>query len=91
MEGKPFQAEERQLQPEDLLFFYTDGLTDATNADREMFDIERVKETLRQSVDNDLADAAAYVRRMADEVAAFVKDAPQADDLTLLAVGMKSE
>ena len=87
MEGKPFLAEERQLQPEDLLFFYTDGLTDATNAEGQMFDIERVKETLRQSVDNDLADAAAYVRRMTDEVAAFVKDAPQADDLTLLAVG----
>lgn len=87
MEGKPFLAEERQLQPEDLLFFYTDGLTDATNAEGQMFDIERVKETLRQSVDDDLADAAAYVRRMTDEVAAFVKDAPQADDLTLLAVG----
>ena len=91
MEGKPFLAEERQLLPEDLLFFYTDGLTDATNAEKEMFDIERVKETLRQSVDNDLADAAAYVRRMTDEVEAFVKDAPQADDLTLLAVGMKSD
>ena len=91
MEGNTFQAEERQLQPEDLLFFYTDGLTDATNAEREMFDLERVKEALRQSVDNDLADAAAYVRWMADEVAAFVKDAPQADDLTLLAVGMRNE
>ena len=43
-------------------------------------------------VDADIREIEKILpRRMADEVAAFVKDAPQADDLTLLAVGMKSE
>ena len=47
---------------------------------------ERVEDVLRRSKDKGLTEAAGYVDRMIGEVAAFVKEAPQADDLTMLAI-----
>ncbi|MBQ3828272.1 MAG: hypothetical protein II812_09005 [Prevotella sp.] len=45
-----------------------------------------MEDVLRRSKDKGLTEAAGYVDRMIGEVAAFVKEAPQADDLTMLAI-----
>jgi predicted nucleic acid-binding Zn-ribbon protein len=47
---------------------------------------KRVEDALRRAMDEGVADAAGCVNRMTGEVAAFVKEAPQADDLTMLAI-----
>ena len=86
MEGMPFEVQEIQLPADSLIFFYTDGLTDAANPDVLRFEIDRVQDVLQACHDEHLTDAKAYVTRMTDEVAAFVKDADQADDLTMLAI-----
>ena len=86
MEGMSFTAQEIQLQADTLLFLYTDGLTEATNQDAVLFGKERVEDALRRALEEGITDATGYISRMTDEVAAFVKEAPQADDLTMLAI-----
>ena len=63
-----------------------DGLKEATNQDMELFGMERIKASLQTVADGDQADAATYIHHLEDDVADFVKEAPQADDLTLLAI-----
>ena len=88
--GLAFTAEEIQLKPGTLLFMYTDGLTDATNGSGKRFELERVTAVLQQTAERQQdEDSASYVRRMTDEVAAYVGDAPQADDLTMLVIKWK--
>lgn len=88
--GLAFTAEEIQLKPGTLLFMYTDGLTDATNASGKRFGLERVTAVLQQTAERQQdGESAAYVGRMTDEVAAYVGDAPQADDLTMLVIKWK--
>ena len=88
--GLAFTAEEIQLKPGTLLFMYTDGLTDATNASGKRFGLECVTTVLQQTAERQQdGESASYVRRMTDEVAAYVGDAPQADDLTMLVIKWK--
>ena len=86
MEGMTFTAQEKSVPDGAILFLYTDGLTEATNKQETLFGKERVEESLRHALDDGLTDVAAFVHRMTDDVAAFVKDANQADDLTMLAL-----
>jgi sigma-B regulation protein RsbU (phosphoserine phosphatase) len=72
-----------QLDTGDLVFLYTDGLTEAMNPERELYTEERFAEWLR-------TNAATSVERLVDGIVSSVKvfesGAPQADDLTVLAV-----
>ena len=86
MEGTTFTAQDIQLSPDTTLFLYTDGLTDAANSKKERLGRDRIVEILQQAVDEGLTDATSYVRYVTDCVNAYVKDAPQADDLTLFAI-----
>ena len=63
------------------LFLYTDGLTEATNGERKQFGLAQVKENLKSKDScNDL------IIEMTQAVHQFVGEAPQRDDLTLLAI-----
>lgn len=86
MEAMPFEVQEIQLSKNSLLFLYTDGLMDAESPENCRFGIERVQDVLQACLDDSLTDAKSYIGRMADEVASFVRDADQADDLTMLVI-----
>ena len=86
MEGMSFSPQEIKLKENSLLLLYTDGLTDATNPDGKLFGKERVDEVLRRALDEGIGNASEYIGRLTEVVAAYVKDAPQTDDLTMLAI-----
>ena len=86
VEGMQFTAQEKLLPDGGLLFLYTDGLTEATDENEGLFGRERVEQSLQNALDEGLTDGAAYIHRMTDDVAAFVKNASQSDDLTMLAL-----
>ena len=67
----------------DMLFVYTDGLPEATDADGERMGTARMMEALNRHTDDDVKTLLTDVRV---EVDAFVKDAPQFDDLTMMVV-----
>jgi sigma-B regulation protein RsbU (phosphoserine phosphatase) len=83
MPGRPFEAQERQLGSGDILVLYTDGVTEAFNAEREMFGEERLAEVVRTHT---AVSAQELMRAIEAEVGVFVGDAPQSDDITLLAM-----
>jgi serine phosphatase RsbU (regulator of sigma subunit) len=70
-----------QLEPGDLLVLYTDGVSEAMNAQREMYGAERLVETLRTRFALPVQELIEAVRA---DIAAFTGGAPQRDDLTLL-------
>ena len=78
-----FSAQETHMNHNDLLFLYTDGLTEAENIDKELFGEERMIEKLNQLMH---FSPRAIVDKMQENVGEFVGEAEQSDDLTLLAI-----
>jgi len=81
MEGLKYKEYEIQLEKGSVLFLYTDGVAEASNAENELFGTERLLETLN------VCDAATPKEVLCDvdaAVEAFVNGAPQFDDLTML-------
>ncbi len=76
---------EIQLKKGDSIFVYTDGVAEATDANNQLFGTERTVDALNAiPEDASQEDILAGVRAAVD---AFVKEAPQFDDLTM--VGLK--
>lgn len=86
--GLTYKERALRLEPGDSLFLYTDGVTEAMNPAGELYGDERLRSTL-------LALAGGSPRELIDGVdgslRAFVADAPQSDDITMLALGYKGE
>ena len=76
---------EIQLKKGDSIFVYTDGVAEATDANNELFGTERTVDALNAiPAGASQKEVLAGVRAAVD---AFVKEAPQFDDLTM--VGLK--
>jgi sigma-B regulation protein RsbU (phosphoserine phosphatase) len=69
------------LSPGDLLCVYTDGLTEAVNAQDEEFGLERLSAIVAAGAGSPLKSLRD---RILGEVAGFARDVPQYDDQTLL-------
>ena len=81
MDKTEYRSYEIQLVPGDTVFLYTDGVTEATNAENEEFGLERMVDALNLELDVPVAKLVDNVR---GAVGAFVGDAPQADDITMM-------
>jgi serine phosphatase RsbU (regulator of sigma subunit) len=79
IDGIEYQEQEVVLEHDDALFLYTDGLTEAENAEAQLFGEERMKQVLHGR-----RPSAEHLQSMQDAVRAFVGEAPQSDDLTML-------
>ncbi len=71
------------LQKNDILFVYTDGVPEATNADQEMFGTERMINTLNQSASGSPQEILEHIEQAVD---GFVGSAEQFDDMTMLCI-----
>ncbi len=78
-----YKAKQIMLQSGDGLFLYTDGITEAMNRDNNEFTEERLQKCLEQFNASALSD---IIQGVIGEVRAFAADAPQADDMTILAL-----
>jgi serine phosphatase RsbU (regulator of sigma subunit) len=79
----PYEAGQIGLGPGDGLFMYTDGVTEATNPAGDEFAAARLAPCLARHGGLGLDD---LIQQVGSEVAAFVGEAPQADDITMLAL-----
>ena len=86
MPGTKYKEYEIQLQPGDKLFLYTDGVPEATSAAEELFGTARMLDALNETPEETPQNILAQVRRSVD---AFVGDAEQFDDLTMLCLEYK--
>ncbi len=71
------------LERDDCLVLYTDGVTEALNAEGDEFGLERMMESVRASAND---GAQAIVKKIIAEVRDFTGSAPQNDDMTLIAI-----
>ncbi len=81
MDGMRFREHEFQMNPGDSLFVYTDGVAEATDAHDELYGAERMIDALNENVDAKPSELLPAIKRSID---AFVGDAPQFDDITML-------
>ena len=83
MEGIRYRQEEALLSPGDILYIYTDGVTEATDPQDRLYGDERLRQVLNAQHTTDLT---AILRAVKEDVGAFAAGAPQFDDITMLAL-----
>lgn len=83
MEGMKYKEYEFEIEKGGCLFVYTDGVPEATSSESELFGMERLVQVLNEEKDAPLPDILKSVKGSIDK---FVKDAPQFDDITMLAL-----
>jgi sigma-B regulation protein RsbU (phosphoserine phosphatase) len=65
---------------------YTDGVTEAVDADNQMFGAERLEQLTTESVK---LSAEEIKTRILNEVLSFTAGLPQGDDITLIVLKLK--
>ena len=83
VDGVPYPAVTVQLERGDRLVAFSDGVTEAEDLAGRMFGDDRLRETLDAC---GRRDAAGMVEAIRAAIRDFVGDAPQSDDITLLAL-----
>ncbi|MBI4672033.1 MAG: SpoIIE family protein phosphatase [Chloroflexi bacterium] len=81
--GMAYQAHDLCLEPGDLLVLYTDGVTEATNAEDALFDLERLHAALYAAADG---TAQQVIQEIDARVRTFTGAYPQSDDITVVAL-----
>ncbi len=84
MEGVPYREQTLQLAPGDLLFLYTDGVTEAADAAGELFGNNRLLAALSRRFGSGEAAVRAVCGTVKEAVGTFAGETPQADDITML-------
>ena len=83
MEGVRYRKNEVTLAPGDAIYLYTDGVTEATDANNELYGADRLYRVLEKYKDAAPQVICAEVKRGVD---AFVGEVLQFDDITMLAL-----
>jgi serine phosphatase RsbU (regulator of sigma subunit) len=82
------EEDEVELLPGDVLVCYTDGVTDAINAQNQPFSEQRLSEVISS---HPRASAEELLSLVLDELRRFTGDTAQTDDLTLVIVRRQPE
>ena len=82
-EDSTYQSGTLQLWPGDALYLYTDGVTETTNRNDELFAEARLEEVLRATTSRRPVD---LIKAVVSAVQSFADGAPQSDDITALAI-----
>ena len=83
---KTLSEETIQTEKDDILFFFTDGVTEMMNVHKMQFGEERIKKILIENADK---SAEEIKERVLDTVQRFRADAPVNDDLSLVVLKTK--
>lgn len=86
MPGWAFSLQETVIDSGTTVFLYTDGLTEAENGNHGQFGDERVLDTARSISADGSQSPRILIEQMVDAVHAFVGEAEQSDDLTMMAI-----
>ena len=81
-----FSLQEAQIYSGTTIFLFTDGLTEAMDAHKAQFKMERVTDVACRALDSRQHEPHQLIARMTEAVHQFVGDAEQSDDLTMMAI-----
>jgi len=82
-----FATSTLQLEPNDTLFLFSDGVTEAMDPDEQLYGVPRLVEVLQGKTDLPLDEIQKTVL---ESVENFARGARQADDLTMLVVRFRA-
>jgi sigma-B regulation protein RsbU (phosphoserine phosphatase) len=83
LEDMQYEHGEVKLKPNDLLVLFTDGVSEAMNADEEEFGVERIEKYITANAGKPVEDILAGLE---NEILTFCGDQPLLDDFTLMLV-----
>ena len=86
MEDMCYKTVSVTFEPGDKLFQYTDGVTEATNAENKLYGQDRLSEVLAKNSQKSPTELLPLVRA---DIDAFVGESPQFDDITMLCLEYK--
>jgi sigma-B regulation protein RsbU (phosphoserine phosphatase) len=89
-EDSEYQLQETKLNPESTLFMYTDGVTEAKNALREQFGMQRVEDVLKKCAQDNMLPQQ-ILETFNEKVHQFVSGYRQSDDITMLAIRYEAQ
>ena len=84
-----FTQQQVTIYPQTVIFLFTDGLSEAEDADHMQFGEERILAVAEKVLSQRQLQSQTFIDEMADAVNRFVGDAEQSDDLTMLALQYK--
>ncbi len=83
MQNIKYQTGEEKVESGDMLYMFTDGVSEALDSRGEQFTEERVESILKMNSASSSGEVLEIIRK---EIAAFVGSAPQSDDITQVCV-----
>ena len=84
MDDMDFEQQETQLAPGDILYLYTDGVTEAMDEENNQYGEERLEKCLNTV--NHQCNLEFLLSGVSKSLAEHVQNAAQSDDITMLAV-----
>ena len=78
-----YRIEQIRLETGDMLFGYTDGITEARSETRDFYGRPRLERIMENGFDGSAQELLETVKT---DLLAFTGDAPQSDDITMLAI-----
>ena len=88
MESIRYRTVDAQLEPGDMMYFFTDGVSEADNNEKELYGTARIYQSLENHWKGDLKQ---MLHNIHGDLITFADGAPQADDITMLAIHFKPE
>ncbi len=82
----PYEYQEIELEKDDVIIMFTDGVSEAMNKEGEEFSDERLEEIARKTSHLSSADILQEIRQ---EVLGFTSGTVQSDDITLMVIKVK--
>lgn len=86
METTRYKQKELILAPGDKLFLYTDGVTEATGIDNQLYGEQRLSDYLNRHISDNVSNT---LNGLTGDINAFVGKAEQFDDITMLILDYK--
>lgn len=86
MEDMKYKTQEMDIFSGDILFLYTDGITEATNSQDELYGEERLQTFISNLPDVDSMEPEEIHKAVDSDIASFVKEADQFDDMTVVCI-----
>jgi sigma-B regulation protein RsbU (phosphoserine phosphatase) len=83
IQGAAYAIETIQLETGDILFGYTDGITEARSETKDFYTRARLENIINKGFDG---SAEAFLETIKTDLFAFIGNAPQSDDITMLAI-----
>jgi sigma-B regulation protein RsbU (phosphoserine phosphatase) len=81
-----YSLQEAEIYTGTTILLFTDGLTEAMNADNAEFQMERINDVAVKALSQQQHEPHQLIARMTEAVHQFVGDAEQSDDLTMMAI-----